>query len=321
MVARVSILIPCYNAERWVAQAIESALAQTWPAKEIIVIDDGSTDRSLDIIRQFDGRIRWETGPNRGGGAARNRLLELARGEWLQYLDADDYLLPEKVAQQAEFAASRTDADVVFGPVTIEHWSQRGSWHELLPIPEPHDLWALLASWRLPQTGAPLWRKQAIADAGGWKVGQPCCQEHELYLRLLMNGKRFAYCPANGAMYRQWSEHTVCKQDIAEVHRRRLEIEQRLEDHLRASNQLTPERLRAINQARFEIARIAWQYDPKLAGDIIRQVQRLEPMFSPTGAAAPAQYRLIFHTLGFQTAERLAAAVRKRDWRLAANAI
>ena len=76
----VSILIPCYNAERWIAQAIESALAQTWSEKEIIVVDDGSTDHSLEVIRQFDGRIWWETGPNRGGNVARNRLLELARG-------------------------------------------------------------------------------------------------------------------------------------------------------------------------------------------------------------------------------------------------
>ena len=104
MTPLVSILIPCFNAERWIAQAIESALAQTWPEKEVIVVDDGSTDRSLDVIRRFDGRIRWETGPNRGGNAARNRLLELARGDWLQYLDADDYLLPEKVARQVEFA-------------------------------------------------------------------------------------------------------------------------------------------------------------------------------------------------------------------------
>jgi glycosyltransferase involved in cell wall biosynthesis len=315
----VSILIPCYNAERWIAQAIESALAQTWPEKEIIVLDDGSTDASLDIIRQFDGRIRWESGPNRGGGAARNRLLTLAKGEWLQYLDADDYLLPEKVARQAEFVAAQAGVDVLFGPITLEHWSDAGSRRELLPIPEPHDLWILLASWRLPQTGAPLWRKEAIVEVGGWKLGQPCCQEHELYLRLLMGGKRFAYCPENGAVYRQWSEYTVCKQDIGEVHRRRLEIEERLEDHLRARGQLTAQRLRAINQARFEIARIAWQYDPGFASDIIRQVQRLEPNFSPTGAAAPAHYRWVFRALGFQAAERLAA--QKRTWRSPANAV
>jgi len=316
----VSILIPCYNAERWIAQAIESTLAQTWPEKEVVVVDDGSTDRSLDIIRQFNGHIRWESSPNCGGGAARNRLLELADGEWLQYLDADDYLLPDKIARQMEFAADRRDLDVIFSPVTLEHWSESGSRRELLPIPEPHDVWMLLASWGLPQTGASLWRKRAILDVGGWKRDQPCCQEHELYLRLLMADKRFGYSPTNGAVYRQWSSATVCKQDISEVHRRRLEIEKRLEDYLRETNQLTWERLRTINQARFEIARIAWQYDSSLARDIMEQVQSLDPEFSPQGAAAPAHYRLVFHSLGFQAAERLAVSVRRRARRFPAGA-
>ena len=237
MAALVSILIPCYNAEQWIAQAIESALAQTWPEKEVIVVDDGSTDDSLGIIRKFDDRIRWETGPNRGGNAARNRLLELANGAWVQYLDADDYLLDDKIARQLEFLGAHPETDVIFGPVTIEHRSERDVRREVLPIPEPHDLWVLLANWGLPQTGAPIWRKQAIFDVGGWKRDQPCCQEHELYLRLLISEKRFAYCPKNGAVYRQWSTETLCRQNISEVHRRRLEIEQRLEEHLRDVSQ------------------------------------------------------------------------------------
>jgi hypothetical protein len=316
--ALVSILIPCYNAEPWIATAIESAMAQTWSLKEIIVVDDGSTDRSLDIIRQFNGRIRWETGPNYGGNTARNRLLELARGEWVQYLDADDYLLPEKIAQQMQFVSAHADLDIVFGPITLEHWTEQGSRRELLPIPEPDDLWILLAAWGMPQTGAPLWRKQAIFDVGGWNPDQPCCQEHELYLRLLMDEKRFAYHPTNGAVYRQWSTETVCKRNISEVHSRRLEIEQRLENHLREKGQLTWERLRAINQARFEIARIAWQYDSNLAGEIMDQVRSLDPKFSPTGVAAPAHYRVVFHSLGFQAAEGLAAVARRRIRRSAA---
>jgi hypothetical protein len=307
----VSILIPCYNAERWIAPAIESSLAQTWPDKEIVVVDDGSTDDSVDIIRQFDGRIRWETGPNRGGNAARNRLLELAGGQWLQYLDADDYLLPDKIALQMAFLETRPELDVVFGPVTIEHRFDLSARREVVPIPEPHDLWVLLASWSLPQTGAPLWRKQAILDVGGWKVGQPCCQEHELYLRLLIGKKRFAFCPTNGAIYRQWSTNTVCKQDISEVHRRRLEIEQRLEDHLRERKRLTSERLQAINQARFEIARIAWQYDSSLARKIMNQVRELNSSFAPSGKAAPPSYRFMYHWLGFHSAENLAGLARR----------
>jgi glycosyltransferase involved in cell wall biosynthesis len=305
----ISILIPCHNAERWVAEAIESALAQAWPKTEIIVVDDGSTDGSLDVIKQFGDRIRWETGPKRGGNPARNRLLELARGQWLQYLDADDYLLPDKIAKQAEFLDSHPDTDVIFGTVTMEHWAQHAVRRELLPIPEPHDPWVLLARWYLPQTGAPLWRRSALVDVGGWKPDQPCCQEHELYLRLLMADKRFTYCKHNGAVYRQWGEHTVCKRNVPEVHRRRLEIEKRMEEFLRARGVLTHDRLHAINQARLETARSAWQYDHVFASAIMAQVRASEPSFVPdNGPAVPRHYRLALRLLGFTAAETLA------DW-------
>lgn len=304
----VSILIPCFNAERWVAQAIESALAQTWGEKEVIVVDDGSTDGSLEVIKRFGDRIRWESGPNRGGNLTRNRLLELARGEWLQYLDADDYLLPDKVAKQVEFLAAHPATDVVFGPVTMEHCSESGTRRELLAIPEPHDLWVLLARWYLPQTGAPLWRKQAIVDVGGWKSDQPCCQEHDLYLRLLMAGKCFGYCANSGAIYRQWGEHTVCKLDKPEVRRRRSEIELKAENFLREHGELTVARHWAINQARFEMARTAWQVSREEAMSIMEGVRKSQPDFLPAGDAAPGRYRMIYRAFGFRAAETVA------DW-------
>jgi glycosyltransferase involved in cell wall biosynthesis len=308
----VSVLIPCHNSQRWVSQTIESALAQTWAAKEVIVVDDGSTDASLEVIRGFGDRIRWETGPNRGGNAARSRLLQLAMGEWLQYLDADDYLLPDKVAQQMEFLALHSSTDVVFGPVTMEHWTQEGVYREKLPIPEPHDPWVLLARWYLPQTGACLWRKQAIIDAGGWKIDQPYCQEHELYLRLLMAGKNFDYCGHEGAIYRQWGEHTVCKRNVPEVRRLRLGIEQRVEEFLRGTGRLTPARLHAVNLARFEIARSEWQFDEAHATEIIERIYETEPDFTPDDtAAAPHRYRIFLRLLGFRRTEEIAKWLRR----------
>jgi glycosyltransferase involved in cell wall biosynthesis len=301
----VSILIPCYNAEQWIKQSIDSALAQTWPEKEVIVVDDGSTDHSLEIIKKFSGRIRWETGPNRGGNVARNRLLELSRGEWLQYLDADDYLAPNKVANQILFLSSTPPTDLVFGPVTMEYVSIHEPRQAIFAIPKPHDPWILLARWYLPQTGASLWRKSAIRDVGGWKTDQPCCQEHELYLRLLMAGKRLAFCPLNGAVYRQWSELTVCKRDKSEVHRQRLQIEKRAEEFLRNRGELTGQRQQAINQARFEIARLAWLYDQVFAEQIMEIIRKTKSGFNPSGEAAPSSYRLIYRLLGFQPAERL----------------
>src|SRR5882762_5018929 len=94
---KVTIGIPVFNCERWVATAIQSALEQTWPDKEIIVVDDGSTDRSGDICKSFGSRILLVQQPNRGGKAARNQICTLASGEWIQFLDADDYLKPDKI--------------------------------------------------------------------------------------------------------------------------------------------------------------------------------------------------------------------------------
>src|SRR6266404_9870917 len=88
----VSIIIPVYNTEAFVADAIQSVLDQTWPAKEIIAVDDGSTDRSAEVLKSFAPRIKVIEQENRGASAARNRALREAQGEFIQYLDADDFL-------------------------------------------------------------------------------------------------------------------------------------------------------------------------------------------------------------------------------------
>ena len=306
----VSILIPCYNAQKWIEQAIESSLNQSYSNKEIIVVDDGSTDDSLNIIKSFSDRITLEASPNRGGNATRNRLLELSTGEWLQYLDADDYLLPKKVEKQVKFLENNPDVDLVYSPSIIEHHNREETRQEILSIPQPHDPWVLLARWYLPQTGSPLWRKQAIIDVGGWKINQPCCQEHELYLRLLKAQKRFAYFDDASSVYRQWSESTVCKKNKAETYRRRLKIVDRLEQHLERNQQLTKLRQNAINHARFECARLIWLEDTHWANNIIKKITNKEKLFLPQGNYAPASYRLFYKYLGFEIAEKIASFKR-----------
>lgn len=308
---RVSILIPCFNARQWVGQAIESALAQTWRNTEVIVIDDGSTDGSREIIREFDGRVRWETGANAGANPARNRLLRLATGTWVQYLDADDYLLPDKIASQVRFLEGQPDTDVVFGPVTLEYHAGGTTTRKLLSIPEPHDLWILLARWYLPQTGAPLWRKQAIESVGGWKDDQRACQEHELYLRMLIGGQSFRFHDSNGAVYRQWSETTLWKKNKARTRQLRLEIEDRLETFLKSRDQLTAERHWAINMARFETARSAWLESRDEARAIVARIQQSMPGFLPAGDAAPPRYQRAYRWIGFDATEILASWARR----------
>src|SRR5262249_50107119 len=99
----VSILIPAFNAEEWIAASINSAISQSWEHKEIIVVDDGSTDGTLSIARQFESEsVRIVTQTNAGASAARNRAFSLSRGEYIQWLDADDLLAPDKISKQME---------------------------------------------------------------------------------------------------------------------------------------------------------------------------------------------------------------------------
>lgn len=101
----VSVLIPVHNAERWLADSLRSALAQTWRSLEIVVADDGSSDHSLALARTFEAfslrvPMRVLALPHRGAAAARNAAMDAARGDWLQFLDADDQLAPDKIEQQ-----------------------------------------------------------------------------------------------------------------------------------------------------------------------------------------------------------------------------
>jgi glycosyltransferase involved in cell wall biosynthesis len=314
---KVSILIPCYNADRWIAQAIESALRQTYPHKEVIVVDDGSTDSSLKIIKGFSDRIRWETGPNRGGNVARNRLLELSTGEWLQYLDADDYLLPDKLDKQIQFLRHHPNVDVIYSPHITEELSEDGIRHTppaLSDLPPPHDLWLLAIQWRLPQTGGLLFRKQALIDINGWREDLKHCQDYDLYVRLLRTNKRFAYFNQAGAVYRWWCSGTVTHRKIAEIYCDRLSIQDAIEAHLSASGQLTSIRKDALNQARFEYARRIYSWDKQWAAQVASAVKQKDPHFEPSNQIAPGFYRQLYKTIGFSGAEYV-AEVKRKVWK------
>jgi glycosyltransferase involved in cell wall biosynthesis len=110
----VSVVIPCYNAERWIGKAIESCLAQSHAPDEVIVVDDGSTDDSSVIIARYASRVHHVRQDNAGAPRARNAGFALSRGEFIQFLDADDFLLPGKLEHQAA-VLTKTRAAAVYG--------------------------------------------------------------------------------------------------------------------------------------------------------------------------------------------------------------
>ena len=301
MKARVTICIPCFNAERWISQAVQSALAQTWPDVEVIVVDDGSTDGSLEKIKEFGDAIRVIAGGHRGSNAARNLALQSGEGEWIQFLDADDYLLPEKIARQFEEAP---DGDVIFSPV----WMEQGGKRTLLEIDSAEDTHALWLSWQLPQTGGALWKRSVLERLGGWNETTPCCQEFELYLRAIKAGVQFSYAPTPNAIYRIWSEQTLCRKDPVKLAEVRTRLARELLDWMKERQLLKESHVRIAGRGFFEMGRTIARFDLPRAERYHRERKR-EGLIHLAGPAAPRFYRASYRVLGFGLTERLAAFV------------
>jgi glycosyltransferase involved in cell wall biosynthesis len=122
----ISVIIPAYNAVKYLAEAIESALAQTRPAKEIIVVDDASTDRTVEIARSFGDRVTvLQNAVNSGPGHSRNVGVAASTGEYLAFLDADDKWLPEHLEDLAGL---------------LDQWPEAARWEStILPKPKPFN--------------------------------------------------------------------------------------------------------------------------------------------------------------------------------------
>ena len=202
----ISIIIPCFNAELTLRATIESAFAQDVD-KEVIVVDDGSTDGTGDIIRSFGKQIRPAFGPNMGAGAARNTGTKLARGDFLQYLDSDDLLvagtLPARLQtlQLSDADVAHTDwqelvehADGSFKPGVVRHPPL-----ELMAM----DIQVATATSRFWAPPAALLYTRAIVESvGQWREDFKIIQDARFLFDVAARGARFIYISGVGAFYR-----------------------------------------------------------------------------------------------------------------------
>ena len=193
----VSVVIPAYNCEYYLARAISSALAQTYCSVECIVVNDGSTDRTADVIASFGDRVRSVTQPNGGASAARNVGIGMARGAYVAFLDADDYWLPTKIANQVEVFRRHPGLVLVSCDFI---WERPGDATEATADASPpfqadhvrvfHDLTELL---RNPYLGTPtvIVDASALREVGGFDTSLPLGEDVDLYFRLC-EGRSYA---------------------------------------------------------------------------------------------------------------------------------
>lgn len=207
---RVSVIIPCRNAEAWLPQTLGAALDQTQPPHEVIVVDDGSTDGSLGHARRFaaraDGRVRVLALEAGGAPRARNMGALAAEGDALMFLDADDVLAPTALAALTEALARQPEGVAACVWRRLERAAD-GRW---LSRPascaprRPGDdaLSAWLTGWYYPPC-AVLWSRAGFRRAGGWHEGTVINQDGDLMMRALVQGVPLVETPALGAYYRR----------------------------------------------------------------------------------------------------------------------
>ena len=208
---KVAVVIPCHNVEPYVEAAVRSVLAGSHHDLDILAVDDGSTDGTRDVLSRLQeenpGCFRWTAQENKGACAARNAGVAATQGEYVQFLDADDALFPDKIGRQLSLASGH---DLVIGAYRNVFPDGRPD-QDVLPI--TGDAWEALVRARLGTTSANLFRRDALLRAGGWDERLKSSQDYELMFRMMANGASVAFDPIVGCRILKRSMGSITRTD------------------------------------------------------------------------------------------------------------
>lgn len=303
----VSVLIPCHNAEKYIGETLESVFRQTWTNLEVVVVDDGSADSSRDMVARFArGNLRLVSQENAGASAARNHAFRVSRGEFVQFLDADDIISPEKIELQVQRLAgnSRAVASAAwgrfYGSTDTTVFAPDPNWRDLDPI-----AWLTLsraagegmlfpALWLVPR---------AVAEAAGqWDETLSLNDDEEYFTRVLLHADAVLFTAGARAYYRSGMTGSLSKSRHWSSRFRALELS---EDHVRSRKDSEAIR-RGFALSWQHLAHAAYPYDRELAERASARAKALHPVtIRPDGGPA---FRIASRLVGWRAARRLQVA-------------
>lgn len=306
----VSIIIPCHNAAKWVEAAARSAMEQTWPNKEVLLVNDGSTDGSLEIVRRLekDG-LRVIDQAQAGASAARNAGIAASRGDYLQFLDADDLLAPEKIERQLEALPENVVASCAWGTFFDDSdsavFTREPAWKDAEPVDWLVTSWSgggmmHPAAWLTPR---------AVADAAGpWNESLSLDDDGEYFCRVLLRSRRVKFVPGAKTYYRTHDGPRLSASKGRAAAASSFASCELKERHLLAIED-SPRTRRAVGS---NYSRFAWEQlasAPDLAGRAVKRWQEIAPEVSPPRGGVV--FQVVAALLGWEAARRLQLALSR----------
>ncbi len=278
MPSLVSVVIPCHNAAPWLAATLASVRAQTWPTIETIIVDDGSTDDSLAIARLHGQRAVILTQANAGAAAARNRGLRAATGEYIQFLDADDLLAPDKIECQLRQLEKRAESArvVAAGPwgrfeddPSTARFVPEENWRDASPVE-----WLTLnfAGRGMMPPAAWLTPRAVIDAAGPWDERLTLNDDGEYFCRVLLASAGVRFCPEARSFYRSNLAGSLSRRRSESAWKSALLSQECCIRHLLAAED-SPRTRRAAADLMQRLAHAAWPDSPSVAARAQRLAQ------------------------------------------------
>ncbi len=309
----VSVIIPCYNVREWIRETLDSVRIQGTDDIETIVVDDGSTDDSAEIVATEYPWVHLIRMANGGPSRARNIGWQSATGAWIQFLDSDDLLHREKIALQAKAAWDVGD-DIA---IVYSDWQRLGLVHDIWqpiggivsPVIGDDPLADLLKSENFIQIGSALVRRKWLEKVSGLNERHWLIEDVDLMLRIAMHGGKFHYIPTDVPLlyYRQHGG-SLSRQNSRVFIEGCVRNAEMVETHWRAKCELSSERSCLLASIYFQGARYFAGADPQEFEALVQKIESLIPGFQPPG---PVSLQRLARFLGYRRAERVAVWYRQ----------
>lgn len=305
----VSVIIPCYNVEQYIEECVESVFQQTYTNVEIICVNNNSTDltwsKLLQLKEQFS-HIIIDREKKPGAPAARNKGLALAKGEWIQFLDADDLLLPKKIAHQVNLIRKNPQAVFIAGGALKRLINKE----EKIFLPQKNDPFKALFITALGNSCSNVWNKGFLEQIGGWDETLKSSQETDLMFRLLQKNQDVIFDPEPYTVIRERESGQISQRNPQEkwlqYFQKRIEISEWIKKNLPESYE---EDYNFYQSSLFAILRLLSKYDLKLASKLNKKY--INSSFRPLDVNnKKGTYYYLYKALGFETAERVSQTLR-----------